>query len=177
MSRFLAPIIILAILVGVFFVGLHNDPSIVPSPLIGKQAPVYELPLLLKPGETLGTEKLLGQVYLLNIWGTWCPACLDEHDALLEIQRQNIVPIYGFNWKDDPRLARQWLAQLGNPYAASMVDTEGRVGIDWGVYGAPETFLVDQNGMIIHKLIAAMTMEIWHEDFLPRIQQLKAAQP
>ncbi len=177
MSRFLAPIIILAILVGVFFVGLHNDPSIVPSPLIGKPAPVYELPLLLRPGETLGTEKLLGQVYLLNIWGTWCPACLTEHDALLEIQRQNIVPIYGFNWKDDPRLARQWLAQLGNPYVASMVDTEGRVGIDWGVYGAPETFLVDQNGRIIHKLIAAMTMEIWHEDFLPLIQQLNAAQP
>ncbi|MCH6573301.1 MAG: DsbE family thiol:disulfide interchange protein, partial [Proteobacteria bacterium] len=161
MSRFLAPIIILAILVGVFFVGLHKDPSIVPSPLIGKPAPVYELPLLLRPGETLGTEKLLGQVYLLNIWGTWCPACLTEHDALLEIQRQNIVPIYGFNWKDDPRLARQWLAQLGNPYVASMVDTEGRVGIDWGVYGAPETFLVDQNGRVIHKLIAAMTMEIW----------------
>ena len=177
MSRFLAPIIILAILVGVFFVGLHNDPSIVPSPLIGKQAPAYELPLLLRPGETLGTEKLLGQVYLLNIWGTWCPACLTEHDALLEIQRQNIVPIYGFNLKDDPRLARQWLAQLGNPYVASMVDTEGRVGIDWGVYGAPETFLVDQNGRIIHKLIAAMTMEIWHEDFLPLIQQLKTTQP
>jgi cytochrome c biogenesis protein CcmG/thiol:disulfide interchange protein DsbE len=177
MSRFLAPIIILAILVGVFFVGLHKDPSIVPSPLIGKPAPVYELPLLLRPGETLGTEKLLGQVYLLNIWGTWCPACLTEHDALLEIQRQNIVPIYGFNWKDDPRLARQWLAQLGNPYVASMVDTEGRVGIDWGVYGAPETFLVDQNGRIIHKLIAAMTMEIWQEDFLPLIQQLNAVQP
>ena len=177
MSRFLAPIIILAILVGVFFVGLHNDPSIVPLPLIGKPAPVYELPLLLRPGETLGTEKLLGQVYLLNIWGTWCPACLTEHDALLEIQRQNIVPIYGFNLKDDPRLARQWLAQLGNPYVASMVDTEGRVGIDWGVYGAPETFLVDQNGRVIHKLIAAMTMEIWHEDFLPLIQQLNAAQP
>ncbi len=177
MSRFLAPIIILAILVGVFFVGLHNDPSIVPSPLIGKQAPAYELPLLLRPGETLGTEKLLGQVYLLNIWGTWCPACLTEHDALLEIQRQNIVPIYGFNLKDDPRLARQWLAQLGNPYVASMVDTEGRVGIDWGVYGAPETFLVDQNGRIIHKLIAAMTMEIWQEDFLPLIQQLKTTQP
>jgi len=177
MSRFLAPIIILAILVGVFFVGLHKDPSIVPSPLIGKQAPAYELPLLLRPGETLGTEKLLGQVYLLNIWGTWCPACLTEHDALLEIQRQNIVPIYGFNLKDDPRLARQWLAQLGNPYVASMVDTEGRVGIDWGVYGAPETFLVDQNGRVIHKLIAAMTMEIWHEDFLPLIQQLNVAQP
>ncbi len=177
MTRFLAPIIILAILVGFFFVGLHKDPSIVPSPLIGKLAPVYELPLLLRPGETLGTEKLLGQIYLLNIWGTWCPACLDEHDALLEIKRQNIVPIYGFNLKDDPRLARQWLAQLGNPYVASMVDTVGRVGIDWGVYGAPETFLVDQNGRIIHKLIAAMTLEIWHEDFLPLIQQLKAAQP
>ena len=177
MTRFLAPIIILAILVSFFFVSLYKDPSIVPSPLIGKQAPAYELPLLLRPGETLGTEKLLGQVYLLNIWGTWCPACLDEHDALLEIERQNIVPIYGFNWKDDSRLARQWLAELGNPYAASMVDTEGRIGIDWGVYGAPETFLIDQNGRIIHKLIAAMTMEIWHEDFLPLIQQLKAAQP
>lgn len=177
MTRFLAPIIILAILVGFFFVGLHKDPSIVPSPLIGKLAPVYELPLLLRPGETLGTEKLLGQIYLLNIWGTWCPACLDEHDALLEIKRQNIVPIYGFNLKDDPRLARQWLAQLGNPYVASMVDTVGRVGIDWGVYGAPETFLVDQNGRIVHKLIAAMTLEIWYEDFLPLIQKLKAAQP
>lgn len=176
MIRFLAPIIILAILVSFFFVGLYKDPSIVPSPLIGKSAPAYELPLLLKPGETLGTEKLLGQVYLLNIWGTWCFACRAEHDVLLEIERQNIVPIYGFNWKDDPHLARQWLAELGNPYVASMVDTVGRVGIDWGVYGAPETFLVDQDGIIIHKLIAPMSMQIWHEDFLPLIRQLKAVQ-
>lgn len=177
MTRFLAPIITLAILVGFFFVGLQKDPSIVPSPLIGKPAPVYELPLLLKPDETLGTEKLLGQVYLLNIWGTWCPGCRVEHGALLEIERQNVVPIYGFNWKDDPSLARRWLAELGNPYVAAMVDTEGRVGIDWGVYGAPETFLIDHDGMIVHKLIGPINMQIWHEDFLPLIQQLKAAQP
>ncbi|MCH6573567.1 MAG: DsbE family thiol:disulfide interchange protein [Proteobacteria bacterium] len=177
MTRFIAPIITLAILVGFFFVGLHKDPSIVPSPLIGKPAPVYELPLLLKPDETLGTEKLLGQVYLLNIWGTWCPGCRVEHGALLEIERQNIVPIYGLNLKDDPRLARQWLAELGDPYVATMVDTEGRVSIDWGVYGAPETFLVDHKGMVVHKLIAPINMQIWHEDFLPLIQQLKAAQP
>ncbi|MCH9026097.1 MAG: DsbE family thiol:disulfide interchange protein [Proteobacteria bacterium] len=177
MIRFVAPIVILAILVSFFFVGLHKDPSIVPSPLIGKPAPAYELPLLLKPEETLGTEKLLGHIYLLNIWGTWCPGCRVEHGALLEIQRQNIVPIYGLNLKDDPRLARQWLAELGNPYVATMVDTEGRVSIDWGVYGAPETFLVDHKGMVVHKLIAPINMQIWHEDFLPLIQQLKVAQP
>jgi len=175
--RFLAPILILALLVGFFFVGLHEDPTLVPSPLIGKPAPMFELPLLQKPGETLGTEKLLGQVYLLNIWGTWCVACRAEHPVLLEVARQGVVPIYGFNWKDDPRQAREWLAQLGDPYTATMVDTEGRVGIDWGVYGAPETFLVDQQGMIVHKLIAPMSMAIWKRDFLPRIEKLKAEQP
>jgi cytochrome c biogenesis protein CcmG/thiol:disulfide interchange protein DsbE len=173
MMRFLAPILILVVLVGFFYNGLQRDPTLIPSPLIGKPAPEYDLPLLLKPGQTLGTEKLKGQVYLLNIWATWCPACRDEHDELLEIAGQNVVPIYGLNLKDDPELARAWLEQLGNPYTATVVDADGRVSIDWGVYGAPETFLVDQNGTIIHKLIAPMTMQIWREDFLPLIRQLR----
>jgi cytochrome c biogenesis protein CcmG/thiol:disulfide interchange protein DsbE len=173
MMRFLAPILILVVLVGFFYNGLHRDPTLIPSPLIGKPAPEYDLPLLLEPGQTLGTEKLKGKVYLLNIWATWCAACLDEHDNLLEIARQNVVPIYGLNLKDDPEMAKAWLEQLGNPYTATVVDTDGRVSIDWGVYGAPETFLVDQNGIIIHKLIAPMTMRVWREDFLPLIRQLQ----
>ena len=176
MIRFLATIIILAILVSLFCVGLYIDPNNVPSALLGQAAPALALPWLLKPGETLGTEKLLGQVYLLNIWGTWCFACRAEHDVLLEIERQNIVPIYGFNWKDDPHLARHWLAELGNTYVASMVDTVGRLGIALGLYGPPVPHRVGHNAPRYHTLSLPMSMQIWHEDFLPLIRHLKAVQ-
>ena len=175
MMRFLIPVVVLSVLVGFLYVGLGKDPRAVPSPLLGKSAPIYELPLLHDPDQTLGTEKLLGQVYLINIWGTWCPGCRVEHDTLLEIASRDIVPIYGLNWKDDPADARLWLEQYGDPYEATMFDAEDRIALDWGAYGAPETYLIDQDGKVLHKHIAAMDLGVWERDFMPLINQLQVA--
>ena len=175
MIRYLIPAGVLVVLVGFLYVGLWKDPRAVPSPLLGKPAPIYELPLLHDPTQTLGTEKLMGQVYLVNIWGTWCPGCRIEHDTLLEIASRDIVPIYGLNWKDDPADARLWLQQYGDPYKATMFDEEDRIALDWGAYGAPETYLIDENGTVLHKHIAAMSLEVWERDFMPLINQLQVA--
>jgi cytochrome c biogenesis protein CcmG/thiol:disulfide interchange protein DsbE len=105
----------------------------------------------------------------VNIWGTWCPGCRDEHPVLLEIARRKVVPIVGIAWRDDAQAAQQWLHQLGNPYTATALDADGRVGINWGAYGAPETFLVDAKGVVIHKLTGPMSIEIWEREFVPRI--------
>jgi cytochrome c biogenesis protein CcmG/thiol:disulfide interchange protein DsbE len=106
---------------------------------------------------------------LLNVWATWCPGCRQEHDFLLQLAREAVLPIYGLNWRDNRPEATRWLEVLGNPYVASAFDEEGRVGIDWGVYGAPETFLIDANGIVVHKHIAPLTREIWERDFVPLI--------
>jgi cytochrome c biogenesis protein CcmG/thiol:disulfide interchange protein DsbE len=112
---------------------------------------------------------------VLNVWGTWCGGCRQEHDTLLAIAAQRAVPIVGLNWKDDNALAQQWLTQLGNPYAVVAEDREGRTAIDWGVYGAPETFLIGPDGVVLYKHIAPMTMEVWNKEFLPRIEAARAA--
>jgi cytochrome c biogenesis protein CcmG/thiol:disulfide interchange protein DsbE len=168
-SRFLLPAVLFGLLVVVFWIGLGKDPSYVPSPLIGKPAPEFRLPELGQAGRTITQADLTGQVSLLNVWATWCVGCRQEHAALLEIARSGDVPIYGLNWKDDNDAALSWLAQLGNPYVATAVDADGRVAIDWGVYGAPETFLIDADGTVIYKHIAPITMEVWESEFVPRI--------
>lgn len=173
MSRFVIPILAFGLLVVVFWVGLGRDPSYVPSPLIGKPAPTFALPRLDNPDITLTEADLLGQVSLVNIWATWCVGCRQEHDTLLRIAASEDVPIYGLNWKDDTAKAQDWLTQLGDPYAATGVDGDGRVAIDWGVYGAPETFLLDASGVVLYKHIAPLTMDIWREEFLPRIRQAR----
>ncbi len=173
MSRYVIPILAFGLLVAVFWVGLGRDPSYVPSPLIGKPAPAFALPRLDDPAVTLTNADLLGQVSLVNIWATWCVGCREEHDTLLRIAANGDVPIFGLNWKDDTAKARDWLTQLGDPYAATGVDGDGRVAIDWGVYGAPETFLLDASGVVLYKHIAPLTMDIWHEEFLPRIRQAR----
>jgi cytochrome c biogenesis protein CcmG/thiol:disulfide interchange protein DsbE len=122
------------------------------------------------PARTVSNAALKGQVYVLNVWGTWCVACRQEHEALLDIARQNVLPIVGLDYMDQREKAQQWLTQLGNPYTAVGFDTDGRTAIDWGVYGAPETFLVDGQGRVIYKFISPMTPEVWQHDFLPRIQ-------
>lgn len=167
--RFLAPAGIFALLVIVFLVGLGKDPTLVPSPLIGKPAPEFSLPRLDDPARTLSRADLLGKTSLVNVWGTWCSGCRQEHETLLELARTSGVPIYGINWKDDPALARQWLATLGNPYAAVGVDAEGGAAIDWGVYGAPETFLIGPDGTVLYKHIAPLNADVWREEFVPRI--------
>lgn len=169
MTRYLIPIVAFVLLVIVFRVGLDRDPRFVPSPLIGKTVPEFELPRLRFANQTVTDADLRGQVSLLNVWATWCVGCRQEHATLNEISALGVVPIYGLNWKDDEKLAIEWLDTLGNPYVATAVDVDGRVAIDWGVYGAPETFLIDSDGTILFRHISPLTMETWETEFVPRI--------
>ena len=175
--RFALPICILAALVAVLAVGLRRDPTLVPSPLIGKPAPEFSLPRLDDPGKMLGKADLLGDVSLVNVWATWCAGCRQEHPFLVSLARTGGVRIFGLDWKDDAGLARQWLDQLGNPYTATGVDADGRVAIDWGVYGAPETFLLDAAGNVIYKHIAPLTPDTWETEFVPRIRKAREQRP
>jgi cytochrome c biogenesis protein CcmG/thiol:disulfide interchange protein DsbE len=165
----------LFLLLGVFlYVGLQRDPSYVPSPLIGKPAPEFTLPSLQDSTYPVSSKELLGRPWVLNVWGTWCGGCREEHETLLAIAKQDTVPLVGLNWKDDNAAAQRWLLELGNPYAVVAEDREGRVAIDWGVYGAPETFLIGPDGIVIYKHIAPMTMEVWMKEFMPRIEAAQA---
>lgn len=177
MWRFLLPLAGLAVLVGFFYQGLQRNPSEIPSPLIGKPAPAFSLPSVRDPDKLVASQDFGGRMFLLNVWGTWCVGCRQEHDVLLDIARSNTVPIVGFNWKDDRELAIRWLDELGDPYVVSAYDPEGRAAIDWGVYGAPETFLVGADGRILHKHVAPLTLDIWRRDFLPRIRAVSGEAP
>ncbi len=174
MNRFLLPAGIFAALVALLFVGIQRSPnkSVIASPLIDKPAPQFELPVL-GSAETFANESLRGRWYLLNVWGTWCAECRREHDMLLEIAGAGEIPIVGLNWKDEPAAAQQWLEQLGNPYTVIPADREGRVAIDWGVYGAPETFLIDAAGIVRYKHVGALHPLAWQNEFLPRIRGVK----
>ena len=171
MWKFLLPFAAFVALVVLFAFGLSpsRDIHALPSPLIGKPAPEIALSDLLDPSRAVSNAALKGQVYVLNVWGTWCVACREEHEALLAISQQHIVPIIGLDWKDQRDRAQQWLQQLGNPYQAVAFDSDGRTGVNWGVYGAPETYLVDQQGRVIYKFISPMTQQVWEREFLPRI--------
>jgi cytochrome c biogenesis protein CcmG/thiol:disulfide interchange protein DsbE len=168
--KFFLPVLIFTVLVGIFYIGLYKDPTLVPSPFIGKPAPDFELPTLYDPSKKISKSDLLGQVSLVNVWASWCPGCAQEHEMLLEIARQGSVPILGLNWKDEAQPAKKWLQQRGNPYFEVAVDRDNITGIDWGVYGAPETFLLDANGIVQYKLIGPMTLTIWEQEFVPRIR-------
>lgn len=170
MTRFLLPGFVFLALIGFFVVGLERDPSYVPSPLIGKPAPDFELPTLADPDVTLGLADLRGQVALLNVWATWCVGCRQEHALLVEIAKSGEVPIYGLDWKDDREAALAWLENLGNPYEATAFDESGRVAIDWGVYGAPETFLLDADATVIYKHLGPLTHKDWQVEILPRVR-------
>jgi cytochrome c biogenesis protein CcmG/thiol:disulfide interchange protein DsbE len=171
MWKFLLPAGVFAIIVAFFIVGLNPNRDIhyLPSPLIGKAAPQFTLTDVLDPARQVSNSSLQGQVYVFNVWATWCAGCRQEHEALLSIAQQNVVPIIGLDWNDDRAKATLWLHQLGNPYKQVGFDNEGRVAIDWGVYGAPETFLVDASGQVLYKHIAPLTLDVWQQEFLPRI--------
>jgi len=171
MWKFLLPFAAFVALVVLFAFGLNpsRDIHALPSPLIGKAAPEFALKDVLDPTRTVSTAALQGQVYVLNVWATWCVACREEQEELLAIARQHVVPIIGLDYRDDHDKAKQWLEQLGNPYTAVAFDGDGRTAINWGVYGAPETYLVDSQGRIIFKFISPMTEEVWQKEFLPRI--------
>jgi cytochrome c biogenesis protein CcmG, thiol:disulfide interchange protein DsbE len=171
MWKFVIPVAAFVALAVLFAFGLnpHRDIHALPSPLIGKEAPKLDLTDVMDPSRHVDTASLKGQVYVLNVWGTWCIACREEHEELLAIARQHVVPLIGLDYMDQRDKAQQWLTQLGNPYESVGFDTDGRTAIDWGVYGAPETFLVDGQGRVIYKFISPMTAEVWQDEFLPRI--------
>ena len=171
--RWTIPFVIFAVLVAFLWVGLSRDPREVPSPLIGKPAPEFQLSKLHAPGETLATADLKGTVWLLNVWASWCVSCRVEHPLLVQLAQENIVPVYGLDYKDKPDAGRAWLAQNGNPYTASAVDLDGRVGIDYGVYGVPETFVIDKTGIIRYKQIGPLTDEALQSEILPLVRQLQ----
>lgn len=168
--RFLVPALAFAVLVGFFVVGLRQNPGEIPSPLIGKAAPAFSLESLENPTQNVGPTDFAGRAWIMNVWATWCGGCRQEHEALLAIARDNQVPIMGLNWRDDRALALSWLVELGNPYVSVAFDPEGRTAIDWGVYGAPETFLISAEGVVLKKRIGVMTPEIWQREFVPLLQ-------
>jgi cytochrome c biogenesis protein CcmG/thiol:disulfide interchange protein DsbE len=167
MSRYALPLIVFALLIPILVIGLSRNPNDLPSPFIGKPAPQFELPTLADPGVTVGTADFSGAPALVNVWATWCVGCRQEHDFLLQLSKSGVIPIYGINWRDTRSDALRWLQQLGDPYIASADDREGRVGIDWGVYGAPETFLVGADGTVLHKHLGPLTWADWEQDFAP----------
>ena len=170
LRRFM-PLIVFAALVALLAIGLTLNPRLVPSPLIGKPAPEFELPLLLKEG-SFSNKDLIGHVTLVNVWASWCYACRQEHNTVKYLSR-NGVRIIGLNYKDEPDDAKNWLAKLGNPYQSVAVDYDGRIAIDWGVYGAPETFLIDQQGIIRHKVIGPLSDEENYEALMAVMSSLK----
>ena len=172
-KKLLIPLVVFVALVGFLLVGLFRDPREVPSPLIGKAAPGFKLAQLHDPAKTLGPGDLKGQVWLLNVWASWCVSCRDEHPLLVELGRAKIVPIVGLNYKDEPAAGLKWLSQNGDPYSVSVVDRDGRVGIDWGVYGVPETFVVDKTGAIRYKQIGPITVEALQTKILPLVRELQ----
>ena len=170
--RFLIPLALFVVLVGLLATGLKLDPREVPSPLIGKPAPAFTLTRLDDAGRTIRRDDLIGKVWMLNVWASWCAACRDEHPLLVEFAKAKRLPIYGLNYKDTRQDGQQWLARFGNPYDASLFDQDGRVGIDWGVYGVPETFIVDRTGVIRFKHIGALTPDILRTRVEPLLKQL-----
>jgi len=171
-KRLLVPLGIFLAIAAFLFAGLSLDPREVPSPLIGKPAPQFRLAQLHDPGRTFGNDDLKGQVWLLNVWASWCVSCRIEHPLLVELARANVVPIIGLDYKDEPELGRKWLAQNGDPYRLSIVDRDGRVGIDFGVYGVPETFVVDKVGVVRYKQIGPLTADALEKKILPLVREL-----
>ena len=170
MWRYSVPVVLLLVLGGFFMRGLFINPTYIESPLLGKTAPAFTLPNLENPAEQVSLTDLAGRYTLLNVWATWCVECRHEHDFLLSLARSG-VPIYGLNWKEEDRNdALQWLTVLGNPYVASAEDQIGDVAIDYGVYGAPETFLLAPDLTILHKHLGPLTLTVWERDFVPVIE-------
>ena len=164
----LVPLLVFGLLVVFLALGLGRDPREVPSPLVGKPHPPLALSDLHDGSRQLDANQLRGRFWLLNVWASWCTACQIEHPALLALAQRRQVPIYGLNYKDTREQGRDWLRRLGNPYEASFFDPQGRAGLDWGVYGVPETFLINPEGQVVYKHVGEMTPEI----FASRIEPL-----
>ena len=159
-------------LVALLAIGLRHDPRELPSPLIGKPAPAFALPLLHQPDKTFSSKEPLGKVWLFNVWASWCVACREEHAVLSEFAKTGAAPLYGLNYKDQRNAGLGWLRNFGNPYTDSLFDPDGRIGIDYGVYGVPETFVIDRSGVIRYKHIGPMTPEVLSETIEPLVRRL-----
>lgn len=171
--KFLLPLVLFLVLVVFLAIGLTRDPREIPSPLIGKPAPAFSLPTLSDPQRSFKLEEMRGKVWLLNGWASWCAACRDEHPLLLELSRSGLVPIYGLDYKDERPDALAWLNEFGNPYTLVLSDTDGRVGIDYGIYGVPETFVIDRNGVIRYKQTGPITAEALQKKIIPLVKELQ----
>jgi cytochrome c biogenesis protein CcmG/thiol:disulfide interchange protein DsbE len=172
MNRFLLPLGLFAGLVVLLAVGLTLNPREVPSPLIGKPAPEFRLPQLHQPESTFASAEMKGKVWVLNVWASWCVACREEHPVLSDFARSRAVPLYGLNYKDQRNDAIAWLKRYGDPYELSVFDLDGRVGIDYGVYGVPETYVIDKQGVIRYKRIGPVTPAILKDKIVPLIAEL-----
>jgi cytochrome c biogenesis protein CcmG/thiol:disulfide interchange protein DsbE len=175
MTRFAIPVAIFVALLVLLGIGLKLDPREVPSPLIGKAAPHFELPELHQAAKTFSERDMLGKVWVLNVWASWCVSCREEHPVLLDLAAKGEVPIYGLNYKDRREDGLAWLKGMGDPYKLSIFDFDGRVGIDYGVYGVPETYVIDKSGVIRYKRIGPLTPEIVKEKVLPLVRELGRA--
>ncbi|MDA8421580.1 MAG: DsbE family thiol:disulfide interchange protein [Pseudomonadota bacterium] len=173
MKKFLIPIVIFAALGVLLAYGLHLNPRRIPSPLIGKPLPHFDLPVLQNPSRTLTNSDLLGHVVLINIWASWCVSCRDEHPLLVALSHQHVVPIIGVSYKDKPADALAELKVSGNPYQTDLLDANGQTAINWGVYGVPETFVIDRKGIIRYKQIGPITQKALQQKLLPLIHRLE----
>lgn len=167
------PFVLFVVLAGFLYVGLHLDPREIPSPLVGKPAPKFTLGQLQEPAKQFSTEQMKGQVWLLNVWASWCVSCKEEHPVLMALADRKLVPIYGLDYKDKREDGMAWLNNGGNPYVLSMSDLEGRIGIDYGVYGVPETYVIDKQGIIQYKQIGPITPDNLREKILPLVAELQ----
>jgi cytochrome c biogenesis protein CcmG/thiol:disulfide interchange protein DsbE len=174
--RTLLPLVAFIAIAWFLYQGLSRDPKEVPSPLIDKPAPAFSLPRLEAPESMWGPEAMRGKVWLLNVWGSWCSGCQIEHPFLMQLAKENQVPIVGLAWKDMPDNAKGFLAKLGDPYQIKVMDFAGKVAIDYGVYGAPETFLIDKAGLIRYKHIGPLTPEALRDKIMPLARKLQQAQ-
>ncbi|MCG7955563.1 MAG: DsbE family thiol:disulfide interchange protein [Candidatus Thiodiazotropha endolucinida] len=172
--RYSVPLIVFGIIAAFLYKGLGMNPREIPSPLIGKSIPEFSLPSVESAQTMINDQNLKGKIYLLNVWATWCVSCRAEHDTLVHLARSGKVEIVGLNWKDERVKAQAWLQQLGDPYTVNIFDQKGRTAIDLGVYGAPETFLVDSDGIIHYKHAGPLTLGVFNETLLPMINDLKA---
>ncbi len=173
MNRFLIPLGIFILLVVFLAIGLNRDPREVPSPLVGKPAPIFDLPQLHSPNLKFSPVEMRGKVWLLNVWASWCVSCRQEQPLLVELAESKLLPIYGLDYKDQRADALKWLRDFGDPYTLSISDSDGRVGIDYGVYGVPETYLIDKAGVIRYKQIGPFTREILDSKILPMVKELQ----
>jgi len=175
MMRFILPLVIFLALAALLFVSLREDrdPHLVPSPLIDKAAPAFNLPQLHEPAKKFSPANMKGRVWLFNLWASWCVSCREEHPVLMALSQQNVVPIVGLDYKDKNADAEAWLATGGNPYVLNVTDAEGRIGIDYGITGVPETFVIDKNGVIRYKEIGVVTPKNLHDTILPLVAKLE----